>query len=140
MGKLTQTTCRRKNTRQYQLTSNTQSVIDELSMGTRMAKPFSLPFNSGKIVAIAVADPVEVGARLSIPARQRRRSWGYVFSTQGTGSVWRHTGVSGCRQQLLPHVLHHAGNLFVCESGRRNRKDRVTRNTQYGPTISPDNR
>lgn len=55
-------------------TSNTQSVIEALSMGTRIARPFSLPFSSGKMVAIAVADPVEVGARLSMPERQRLKS------------------------------------------------------------------
>ena len=43
-------------------------------MGTRMARPLSLPFSSGKMVAIAVADPVEVGARLSMPERHRLRS------------------------------------------------------------------
>jgi len=46
------------------LTSNTQSVIDELVSGTRTAKPFSLPLSSGKMSAMAVALPVLVGARL----------------------------------------------------------------------------
>ena len=44
----------------------TMSVIEELSMGTRIAWPFSLPFNSGKTSATAVADPVEVGAKFSL--------------------------------------------------------------------------
>lgn len=40
----------------------TQSVMDALVSGTRMARPLSLPFSSGKMRAIAVAEPVEVGA------------------------------------------------------------------------------
>mmetsp|Transcript_54188 Transcript_54188/g.171969 ORF Transcript_54188/g.171969 Transcript_54188/m.171969 type:complete len:204 (+) Transcript_54188:211-822(+) len=54
--------------------SNTQSVREPLRMGTRTARPFSLPLSSGKIRAMAVADPVEVGARLVIAERARRRS------------------------------------------------------------------
>lgn len=50
-------------------------MIEALSMGTRTAMPFSLPLSSGKMVAMAVADPVEVGARLSMPERQRLKSW-----------------------------------------------------------------
>lgn len=49
--------------------------MDEFSMGTRMARPLSFPFSSGKILAMAVADPVEVGARFSMPERQRLKSW-----------------------------------------------------------------
>ena len=47
-------------------TINTMSVIEELSIGTRMACPLSLPLSSGNTSATAVADPVEVGARLSM--------------------------------------------------------------------------
>lgn len=36
--------------------------------------PLSLPTSSGKIFVIAVADPVEVGARFISPLRARRRS------------------------------------------------------------------
>lgn len=50
------------------------SVIDELSIGTRIARPLSLPLSSGKTSATAVAEPVEVGARLSIPLRARLKS------------------------------------------------------------------
>ncbi len=55
-------------------TSNTQSVSDALSSGTRTARPFSLPSSSGKISPIAVADPVVVGISETLAARARRRS------------------------------------------------------------------
>mmetsp|Transcript_12334 Transcript_12334/g.29886 ORF Transcript_12334/g.29886 Transcript_12334/m.29886 type:complete len:202 (+) Transcript_12334:162-767(+) len=55
-------------------TSNTQSVSEPLHSGTRTARPLSLPLRSGKTSAIAVAEPVEVGARLTMPERPRRRS------------------------------------------------------------------
>mmetsp|Transcript_13572 Transcript_13572/g.33994 ORF Transcript_13572/g.33994 Transcript_13572/m.33994 type:complete len:295 (+) Transcript_13572:683-1567(+) len=61
------------------LTSNTLSVSDAFVSGTRTATPFSLPFSSGKISAMAVADPVEVGARLTMPLRARRRSDFFAF-------------------------------------------------------------
>ena len=65
------------------LTSNTQSVMDELVSGTRTARPFSLPLSSGKMSAIAVALPVLVGARLTSPLRARRRS---LFLALGASS------------------------------------------------------
>mmetsp|Transcript_42507 Transcript_42507/g.96057 ORF Transcript_42507/g.96057 Transcript_42507/m.96057 type:complete len:244 (+) Transcript_42507:585-1316(+) len=68
-------------------TINTMSVIEELSMGTRMAWPFSLPFNSGKTSATAVADPVEVGAKFSIPLRARRRSFFFSFGMSTSDCV-----------------------------------------------------
>lgn len=34
--------------------------------GTRMARPFSFPLSSGKMSAMAVAEPVEVGAWLVV--------------------------------------------------------------------------
>merc|ERR1712038_798877 len=55
-------------------TSKTQSVRDALSSGTRTARPLSLPLSSGYISTMAVADPVDVGQRLSIPDRALRRS------------------------------------------------------------------
>mmetsp|Transcript_22242 Transcript_22242/g.48867 ORF Transcript_22242/g.48867 Transcript_22242/m.48867 type:complete len:316 (-) Transcript_22242:3-950(-) len=67
-------------------TSNTQSVRDPFSSGTRTASPFSLPFRSGKMSATAVADPVEVGARLIRPARARRRS--DFLLLQASTNVW----------------------------------------------------
>lgn len=54
--------------------SKTQSVREPLSRGTRTAMPFNFPFSSGKMSAMAVADPVEVGARFVSPERARRRS------------------------------------------------------------------
>jgi hypothetical protein len=68
------------------LTSNTQSVIDELVSGTRTAKPFSLPLSSGKMSAMAVALPVLVGARFTSPLRARRRSLFLAFGA--SSSVW----------------------------------------------------
>lgn len=53
--------------------SNTQSVMLLLVRGTRMARPFSLPFSSGKMRAMAVALPVLVGARLTRPDLQQGR-------------------------------------------------------------------
>ena len=41
--------------------------------------PLSLPFSSGKMSAMAVADPVEVGARFVSPERARRRSDFFAF-------------------------------------------------------------
>ena len=55
-------------------TSNTQSVREALSRGTRTAIPSSLPSSSGKIWVMAVAEPVLVGMRERLEARARRRS------------------------------------------------------------------
>ena len=55
-------------------TSNTQSVSEALSSGTRTARPFSLPSSSGKMSPIAVADPVVVGISEALAARALRRS------------------------------------------------------------------
>ena len=55
-------------------TSNTASVSDAFSSGTRTASPSSLPCSSGKISPIAVADPVVVGISDIAAARARRRS------------------------------------------------------------------
>lgn len=49
------------------LTSKTQSVMLLLVSGTRTASPLSLPLSSGKMRAMAVALPVEVGAMLTKP-------------------------------------------------------------------------
>ncbi len=49
------------------LTSKTQSVMLLLVSGTLTARPFSLPLRSGKMRAMAVALPVEVGARFMRP-------------------------------------------------------------------------
>eukprot|EP00963_Diacronema_lutheri_P007625 scaffold660_cov365-Pavlova_lutheri.AAC.5 len=48
-------------------TSKTQSVMDPFSRGTRMASPLSLPLSSGYTRVTAVAEPVDVGARLHRP-------------------------------------------------------------------------
>mmetsp|Transcript_8913 Transcript_8913/g.29503 ORF Transcript_8913/g.29503 Transcript_8913/m.29503 type:complete len:268 (-) Transcript_8913:97-900(-) len=65
-------------------TQKTMSVMEALSIGTRIACPLSLPLSSGKTSATAVAEPVEVGDRLSIPERARRRSdfLGLTMSTR----------------------------------------------------------
>ena len=54
--------------------SNTASVREALSRGTRTAWPLSLPWSSGKIRPIALADPVVVGIRLWLQERARLRS------------------------------------------------------------------
>ena len=61
------------------LSSNTQSVSEPLRSGTRTASPFSFPFSSGKMSAMAVAEPVEVGAKLVMPERARRKSLFLLF-------------------------------------------------------------
>ena len=57
-------------------TSNTQSVMDALVRGTRMASPLSLPLSSGKMSAMAVAEPVLVGTRLLNALRPRQAAGG----------------------------------------------------------------
>ncbi|CVM36710.1 Uncharacterised protein [Streptococcus pneumoniae] len=44
-------------------------------VGTRMAKPSSLPFSSGMTSPMALAAPVEVGTMFWAAARARRRSF-----------------------------------------------------------------
>ena len=96
-------------------TSNTQSVSEALASGTRTAWPFSLPRSSGKISAIAVAEPVVVGIRLSPEARARRRSlcgvsrmlWVLVRSWMVVIEPWRMPSASwitlttGARQLVV---------------------------------------
>ncbi len=48
----------------HYLNSKTASVKEAFKRGTLTACPFSLPFSSGKISAIALADPVVVGIKL----------------------------------------------------------------------------
>mmetsp|Transcript_41163 Transcript_41163/g.129298 ORF Transcript_41163/g.129298 Transcript_41163/m.129298 type:complete len:224 (-) Transcript_41163:113-784(-) len=55
-------------------TSKTQSVMEPLHKGTLTASPLSFPFSSGNTSAIAVAEPVEVGDRLTMPDLPLRRS------------------------------------------------------------------
>ena len=78
-------------------TSKTQSVSEAFSIGTRTARPFSLPCSSGKISPIAVAEPVEVGISERLEARARRRSlcgastttWVLVMSWRVVIWPWR---------------------------------------------------
>ena len=65
------------------LTTKTQSVMDAFVSGTRIARPLSLPLSSGKMSAMALAEPVDVGQRFDMPERARRRS---VFFTLGASS------------------------------------------------------
>jgi hypothetical protein len=54
--------------------SKTKSVSEAFSSGTRTACPFSLPVSSGKILVMALAEPVVVGISDLPQARARRRS------------------------------------------------------------------
>ena len=54
--------------------STTKSVTDTFGVGTRRAKPFNLPFNSGNTKATAFAAPVVVGIIDIAAARARRKS------------------------------------------------------------------
>src|SRR5260363_260329 len=49
-----------------------RSTIDTLSVGTRIAKPSSLPFNSGNTRPTAAAAPVFVGIMLWVALRARQ--------------------------------------------------------------------
>lgn len=51
-----------------------RSVMETFGVGTRIAKPFSLPFSSGRTRATAFAAPVVVGMMEQAAARARRRS------------------------------------------------------------------
>ena len=54
-----------------------RSTTETLGVGTRMAKPSSLPARSGMTSSTALAAPVVVGMMLCAAARARRRSlWG----------------------------------------------------------------
>mmetsp|Transcript_16201 Transcript_16201/g.40962 ORF Transcript_16201/g.40962 Transcript_16201/m.40962 type:complete len:258 (+) Transcript_16201:331-1104(+) len=55
-------------------TLKTQSVMLPFVSGTRTARPLSFPLSSGKTSAMAVALPVEVGERLTMPLLPLRRS------------------------------------------------------------------
>ena len=46
--------------------------MDTLGVGTRIALPVSLPFNSGITLATALAAPVEVNTMFSAALRPRR--------------------------------------------------------------------
>jgi hypothetical protein len=55
-------------------TTATRSTTDTFGVGTRIAKPSSLPFSSGSTSPTALAAPVLVGIMESAAARARRRS------------------------------------------------------------------
>src|SRR5262249_33650680 len=55
-------------------TNATRSTTDTFGVGTRMAKPSSLPLSSGITRCSALAAPVEVGIMEMAAARARRRS------------------------------------------------------------------
>src|SRR6266545_4968096 len=67
--------------------SAVRSTTDTFEVGTRMARPSSLPLSSGSTRPTAVAAPVVVGIMLTAPARARRRSlcgkswmgWSFVY-------------------------------------------------------------
>src|SRR5438046_10007023 len=54
--------------------TNDRSTSDTLIVGTRIAKPSSLPFNSGRTRPTAAAAPVLVGIMLIVAERARLRS------------------------------------------------------------------
>ena len=55
-------------------TSTVRSTRETVGVGMRMARPLSLPFNSGMTRPMALAAPVEVGIIERLAARARRRS------------------------------------------------------------------
>src|ERR1043165_63610 len=65
-----------------------RSVAEPVGIGTRSAKPSSLPLSSGSTRLTALAAPVEVGTMFSAAARARRRSlcgpscrfWSWVYA------------------------------------------------------------
>lgn len=67
------------------LTSKTQSVMLLFVRGTLTASPLSLPFNSGKMRAMAVALPVLVGARLTRPDLRVGAVWRRRQGRKGKG-------------------------------------------------------
>ena len=70
------------------LTVTVRSVTEPVGIGTRIAKPSSLPSSSGSTREIALAAPVLVGTMFSAAARARRRSlcgpswrfWSWVYA------------------------------------------------------------
>jgi len=58
--------------------------MEPLQSGTLTERPVSFPFSSGKTSAMAVALPVEVGDRLTMPDLPRRRSCFLPVSVMST--------------------------------------------------------
>ena len=105
----------------------TRSTTDTFGVGTRMAMPSSLPFNSGSTSPTAAAAPVVVGIIESPAERARRRSlWGRsrsFWSLVYACTVVIHprfrpncscsTLATGARQL----VVHDAFEMMRCRSG-----------------------
>ena len=70
-------------------------MSEAFSSGTLTARPFSLPSSSGKMIPMAVADPVVVGISERLAARARLRSlWG------ASTTVW--VLVRSCSVVIVP--------------------------------------
>src|ERR1035437_6256972 len=96
-----------------------RSTIESFGVGTRMAKPSSLPALSGITSLRALAAPVEVGIMLSAAARARRRSlfgvsgmtwslvllWMVVMMTLTRPQVSRTPLTTGARQLVVQLAL-----------------------------------
>ncbi len=68
---------------------NVRSTSDTLIVGTRTAKPSSLPFSSGSTRPTAAAAPVLVGIMDCVAERARRRSlWNTSVSTWSLVYEW----------------------------------------------------
>ena len=101
-----------------------RSVAEPVGIGTRIAKPSSLPLSSGSTRLTALAAPVEVGTTLSAAARARRRSlcgpscrfWSWVYAwivvirPRSMPIVSFSTFAIGARQL----VVHEAFEMMVC--------------------------
>lgn len=72
--------------------------------------PFSLPLSSGKMSAIAVADPVEVGARLTSPDLQASNQ--YLPTCLGVDNI--DPGLRSCNRLdiVVSDKMHH----IICMS------------------------
>ena len=104
-----------------------RSVAEPVGIGTRSAKPSSLPLSSGSTRPIALAAPVEVGTMLSAAARARRRSlcgpscrfwscvyaWIVVIRPFSMPNVSLSTFAIGARQ----FVVQDAFEMIVCLAG-----------------------
>lgn len=89
--------------------------MEELIKGTRMAWPFSLPFRSGKMRVMAVADPVVVGARLTRPERARRKSDFFALGASTIVCVL----VTLCTVVMLPRTIPIFSWITCGEGSRR---------------------
>ncbi len=102
-------------------------MAEPVGIGTRSAKPSSLPLSSGSTRPIALAAPVEVGTMFSAAARARRRSlcgpscrfWSWVYAwivvirPRSMPNVSWSTFAIGARQLVVQEALE----MMVCFAG-----------------------